>query len=101
MNVMKTSSSFLSPSLSRRQFLKSSGFAVVAGTFAAHETAAQTGVSPGETLRVGLVGCGGRGTGAAAQALAADSNVKLVAMGDAFPDRLQGSLNTLKEQTAI
>src|SRR5206468_1474273 len=54
--------------------------------------------SPGETLRVGLVGCGGRGTGAAAQALAADSNVKLVAMGDAFRDRLQTSLATLRKQ---
>ncbi len=54
--------------------------------------------SPGETLRIGLVGCGGRGTGAAAQALAADGNVRLVAMGDAFGDRLQLSLSTLKKQ---
>src|SRR5258705_4152928 len=54
--------------------------------------------SRGETLRVGLVGCGGRGRGAAAQALAADANVKLVAMGDAFRDRLQTSLATLKKQ---
>ena len=39
--------------------------------------------------KVGLIGCGGRGTGAAAQALNADQNVKLVAMADAFEDRLQ------------
>jgi predicted dehydrogenase len=52
-------------------------------------------------LRVGLVGCGGRGTGAAAQAMAADSNVKLVCMGDAFGDRLQGSLEELRKQTDI
>lgn len=58
-------------------------------------------VSPGETLRVGLVGCGGRGTGAAAQALAADTNVKLVAVGDAFKDRLESSLETLKKQEDI
>ena len=40
-------------------------------------------------LRVGLIGCGGRGTGAAAQALRADKNVKLVALGDVFEDKLQ------------
>jgi predicted dehydrogenase len=50
-----------------------------------------------ETLKVGLIGCGGRGTGAAEQALNADSNTKLVAMGDAFDDRLQSSLKILKK----
>ncbi len=89
------------PPLTRRQFLKNSGLAVVAGTLAAQKAAAQSNVSPGETLRVGLVGCGGRGTGAAAQALAADPKVKLVALGDAFQDRLQGSLATLKKQPEI
>ncbi|MBM3835180.1 MAG: hypothetical protein FJ403_18280 [Verrucomicrobia bacterium] len=54
-----------------------------------------------ETLRIGLVGCGGRGTGAAAQALAADPNVKLVALGDAFSDRLNLSLETLKKQEKV
>lgn len=51
-----------------------------------------------DTLKVGLIGCGGRGTGAASQALNADPNVVLTAMADAFPDRLQGSLKSLKEQ---
>src|SRR6185295_20244913 len=51
----------------------------------------------GDLLKVGLIGCGGRGTGAAEQALNADPNVKLVAMGDAFPDRLQASLKILKK----
>ena len=46
----------------------------------------------GETLKIGLIGCGGRGTGAAAQALNADPHVKLTAMGDAFADRLESSL---------
>jgi len=84
----------------RREFLKTSSLAIVAGT-AVRDGVAQPGVSPGETLRIGLVGCGGRGTGAAAQALAADSNVKLVALGDAFADRLHGSLETLKKQSAV
>jgi predicted dehydrogenase len=88
--------------LSRRQFLKSSTAAAIAGSFVANQAMAQERtISPGETLRVGLIGCGGRGTGAAAQALAADSNVKLVALGDAFKDRLQGSLETLKKQENI
>src|SRR5262249_6738587 len=49
-----------------------------------------------DTLRIGLVGCGGRGTGAATQALSADKNTKLVAMADAFEDRLEESLSHLR-----
>jgi predicted dehydrogenase len=100
---MKTNPESSDPSeLSRRQFLKSSTAAAIAGPFAtSHAFAQGRTVPPGETLRVGLIGCGGRGTGAAAQALAADSNVKLVALGDAFKDRLQGSLETLKKQQDI
>jgi predicted dehydrogenase len=90
------------PELSRRQFLKSSSAAAIAGPLVATGAFAQERtISPGETLRVGLIGCGGRGTGAAAQALAADANVKLVALGDAFEDRLQGSLETLRKQENI
>ena len=53
-------------------------------------------------LRIGLVGCGGRGTGAAVNALRADPNVKLVALGDTFADHLESSLNSLatSEDTA-
>lgn len=50
----------------------------------------------GETLRVGLVGCGGRGCGAAAQALKADNNVVLTAIGDAFEEKLQPALRELQ-----
>src|SRR5690349_9221084 len=48
-----------------------------------------------DLLKVGLIGCGGRGSGAATQALRADPNVKLWAMADAFGDRLQTSLKAL------
>ena len=48
-------------------------------------------------LKVGLIGCGGRGTGAANQALTADSNVTLHALGDVFPDQLEKSLKTLQK----
>src|SRR4051812_14387090 len=80
---------------SRRDFLKTS--ATVA-TLAAIPSVHAAG---SDVLRIGLIGCGGRGTGAAAQALAADKNVKLTAMGDVFDDRLQTSLATLKKDEKV
>ena len=49
-------------------------------------------------LKIALVGCGGRGTGAAVQALNADENVELVAMADAFEDRLKDSLVNISKE---
>ena len=82
---------------SRRDFLKSSSAAALAGTFAAPFILTSSGkdVSPGDTLKVGLVGCGGRGTGAAAQALKADTNVELIAAGDAFERPIAGALKAI------
>jgi predicted dehydrogenase len=54
-----------------------------------------------DTLRIGLIGCGGRGTGAATQALQAERNLPLVAMGDMFRDKLDSSLATLRRSEAI
>src|SRR5215468_1398387 len=81
----------------RRDFLHAST-AAVAGTLG---LAAGVHAAGGDTLKVGLIGCGGRGTGAAAQALRADPNVKLVAMGDAFEDRLQTSLAALLKDEEV
>ncbi len=81
----------------RRDFLKTTGIAAAGSaltSWAGLQTAVHAGVD--DTLRVGLIGCGGRGTGAASQALMADKRVKLTAMADAFEDRLQSSLETLK-----
>lgn len=75
---------------SRRAFLATS--AAAAGTLA---TAPNLYAAGGDLIKVGLIGCGDRGTGAAGQALAADKNVKLIAMADAFPDRLESSLGRL------
>jgi len=50
----------------------------------------------GEPLKIGVIGCGGRGTGAAANALTADPNIHLIAMADIAPDQIEKSLNTLK-----
>ncbi len=80
------------PGPSRRTFLTQTAATVAAATALVPNAHA----AGGDTLRVGLVGCGGRGTGAAEQALKADKNVKLVAMADAFMDRLDESLSTLK-----
>ena len=51
-----------------------------------------------DTVKVALVGCGGRGSGAAAQALSTEGNVKLVAMADAFSNRLDNSYKNLAEK---
>ncbi len=50
-----------------------------------------------DTLRVGLIGCGGRGTGAAVNAMNAGKDIKLTAMADIFEDRLKGSRERLKK----
>ncbi|HUG54948.1 MAG TPA: Gfo/Idh/MocA family oxidoreductase [Vicinamibacteria bacterium] len=71
---------------SRREFLKTSTAAAVAAGFAKVPGAWAAG---SDTLRVGLIGCGGRGTGAAENLLGNVPGVKLVAMGDAFADRLE------------
>jgi predicted homoserine dehydrogenase-like protein len=86
-------------SSSRRRFLKTSTAAMVSGAIGANLPIARSAyVAGSDLLRIGLIGCGGRGTGAAQQALAADKNVKLVAMGDAFADRLESSLAQLMKK---
>lgn len=73
----------------RRSFLKKSGIALIGSTLAYHAGISAPSLGQKKPmLKVGLVGCGGRGTGAAAQALAADPDVILTAMGDVFEDRL-------------
>jgi predicted dehydrogenase len=74
---------------------------VAGATLTSDFLAANAHAGGSDLLRVGLIGCGGRGTGAATQALNADPNVKLIAMADVFPDHLQSSLNTLKSDPAI
>ncbi|MCI0333071.1 MAG: Gfo/Idh/MocA family oxidoreductase [Planctomycetes bacterium] len=82
---------------SRRGFLKTSTRLAVGATLAstlAVPRAVHAGAS--ETLRVGLIGCGGRGTGAAQNALDASHDNVLVAIGDTFADQARSSLDILR-----
>ena len=84
---------------SRRDFLRNSTAAALGG-------AAVSGLAPAayaqgdDTLKVALIGCGKRGTGAAAQALSTGGKVQLWAMADAFEDRIDHCLNTLQRKNA-
>lgn len=82
------------PSTSRRQFIAATGAAAAVSGFPAI-LRAQGGNNA--VLKVGLIGAGGRGTGAASQALSADPNVKLWAVGDAFASQITNSLNGLSK----
>jgi predicted dehydrogenase len=86
----------MAASSTRRDFLKT---AVIASSTLAIPRNAHAASS--DLLKVGLIGCGGRGTGAATQALGADKNVQLFAMADAFEDRLQQSLRQLKGENDV
>jgi len=82
----------------RRDFLKSStvvASAAVSGALGIQKSAFAGG---SDIIRVGMIGCGGRNTGAAAQALTADPGARLVAMCDIFMDRVKGKRKILKEQ---
>jgi len=87
---------------SRREFLKTSSAAALgAGVLGNLSMASGAFVDSNETIRVGLIGCGGRGTGAASQALSTDGSVKLVAMGDAFDDHLDKSLKQIQNAPGL
>ena len=83
-------------SQSRRGVLKAS--AMIAGTAMVNSFIAQTAhAASGDTIKVGLIGCGGRGTAAAGQALSTDQGpIELVAVADAFEDNARSALGALK-----
>src|SRR5437762_3486305 len=81
---------------SRRNFLKQSSVALVGGAVASRFTGLPAVHAAGANLiKVGLIGCGGRGTGAAKDVLSSARGVKLVAMGDVFKDNLDKSFDML------
>jgi myo-inositol 2-dehydrogenase/D-chiro-inositol 1-dehydrogenase len=81
----------------RRQFLKTTATAASLAALTAG-IQARAYAAGGNTMRLGLIGCVGRGTGAAAQALTACKRAKLVAMGDAFQDQLDQSVKAISKE---
>ena len=82
----------------RREFITSGVAAAAVGALAAPLilSSPARAYAPTDKIRVGLIGCGGRGSGAASQALAADPGVILVAMGDVFKEKIDASMSALK-----
>jgi predicted dehydrogenase len=83
---------------SRREFIKTTG-RIAAASALAGVTLPHVHAASGDTIQIALVGAGGRGTGAAANALVSKHGpVKLVAMVDVFEDKLNGSYESVKKQ---
>jgi predicted dehydrogenase len=84
----------------RRDFLKTTG-AVAAASALSGVTIPSVHAAGSDVINIGLVGCGGRGTGAASNALSAKGGpLKLVAMADVFKDRLDSSFDAIKSEHA-
>lgn len=104
-----------SPLKSRRDFISGAAALTIAGAFGAghllsscgsqkqrYEPPALADIAPdGPLLKAGLVGCGGRGTGAAFNFLNAGPNLQITALGDVFRDRLDRCRQSLKEQRDV
>jgi len=91
------SSTDSTPGASRRDFLKNTA-AAGAAAVAAHLSLASAARAAGDdVIKVGLVGCGGRGTGAGENVLQSAKGVKIVALGDAFANRLNGCRRRLED----
>src|SRR6516162_4660312 len=83
--------------LSRRRFLGTTSTAIVGGSLlGALAPERSVFASSSDTLKIALVGCGGRGTGAANQALSTPGSTKLFALADVRPEQFEKCLNTLK-----
>jgi predicted dehydrogenase len=82
---------------SRRTFISEASMVTAAGLVAGDSVLAAADAKSDDVLRIGLIGCGSRGSGAALDAIKADSNVQLVAMADVFRDKLNASKERLQK----
>jgi predicted dehydrogenase len=89
--------SLVLPPATRRDFVKTSAAAGGALATAIHFPHVANAAAAGDKIKIGWVGCGGRGTGAANQALNADSNLVMWSMGDIFQDKIDSGLESLKK----
>jgi len=87
-------------STTRRDFLKISATATAGATLAGLDLARSAHAAGSDVIRLGMIGCGGRNTGAGAQALRTDPGVRLVAMCDIFMDRVKGSREAIRNELA-
>ena len=85
---------------SRRSFLRSSFAAATAANLSFPPIARAAHPAGSETIRLGLIGCGGRGTGAALNAMMADKGTRLVAMADLIMDRVQKARTSLRQRNS-
>ncbi len=83
--------------LSRRSFLKSATLAASAGSALALDISRNAWAAGSDVIKVGMIGCGGRNTGAGGQVLNADKGARLVAMCDVLPERVETARETLKK----
>jgi predicted dehydrogenase len=84
----------------RREFLRTTTGVLGAGIAGSTVLAQKVHAAGSDVLKIGLVGSGGRGTGAAADALEADPNTRLIAVADAFADKTERSVKMLKKRFA-
>lgn len=95
---MENENSIISKGISRRDFVKASSLTAGGIVLSSLPVGASARVAGNDTLRVALVGCGGRGTGAAFNALRAGDGIKLVALADIFQDRLDDCYGKLSQE---
>ncbi|MBN1343572.1 MAG: Gfo/Idh/MocA family oxidoreductase [Phycisphaerae bacterium] len=91
---MKRSTAHSTSAVSRRDFLKTSASGAALGTLAMNVGAHAAG---NDVIKIGVVGCGGRGAGAVVNALSVDRGAKLVAMCDLFLDRIHAKRKAIKD----
>ncbi len=83
--------------LSRREFLRANASALAAATCGGLSLAGSVHAAGSDTIKVGVIGCGGRGSGAAANAMNAGKDVRVVAMADVFAERVESARSQLKK----
>ncbi|MDH7502866.1 MAG: twin-arginine translocation signal domain-containing protein [Verrucomicrobiota bacterium] len=96
---MKTTTTSQTPAVSRRHFLKT---ATATGATVAAEAAVgvdRVFAAESDVIRVGLVGCGARGVGAAMNCVLSSPGVEIVALGDVFADRVEEARKRLLDDT--
>src|SRR5260370_11758354 len=93
---MKPETTFDS-SITRRSFLKASTAIASATALGTLDVSRSAHAAGSDTFKVGMIGCGGRNSGAAVQALTADPGARLVAMCDIFRDRVEGKREEIRK----